>query len=276
MKNELETIASKEYIGRMIIIGKIGDDEVIAYAVTGRSPSSQAREMVFNKELDAQAIKTNPTDPEALKTGIEPLLIYNCIRRHNGNFVVSNGAQTDLIIDKIDTFRVQTGTVTSAGVLVETLREPYIVKGNDKIKEIDLTKYEPDEPNYTRRISGILTTQGAAMHIVKNIEGQTINSFFEVPLIDGRGKVISTYTGQNVPSGEVIPSFTGEPFDVTLKGKSPKEVAEAVYDALGPKNPGEGIVSPGQDFRVGVAAMFYNRKSNTAGSYIINRHKRGK
>ncbi len=263
MTDALEIIASKEYVGRMILMGMVDDKEVICYAITGRSPSSRAR---WLKEVGEGQIKTEPTDLSILETGIEPLLIYNCTKKVGDVLIVSNGGQTDVIADRLpgDTgFR-------PIEFLEWAFQMPKIVRGNDKIPFIDLMNYEPDEPNYTPRISGILTRNGAAMHIIKK-SGDTASFFYHVNLENGKARVISTYTGQNVPSGEIIPSYINYPFEVTLKGSSPIDIGESVFEALGPKQPGQRIISPGQDFRVGVVTMFYDRKTDTLSKpYIID------
>lgn len=276
----LENIADKEYLGRFIAIGldKSGLNEIIVYGVTGRSPSSQAREIVINDELEDFAIKTNPTDPEALKKGNEALLIYNCIRAAGPQgehaFVVSNGAQTDLIHKAYEGMTLQHVPPHSLEALAGAFARPY------EVGLIDVTRYEPDEPNYTPRISGIITSEGAALHIVKQAErGYPEHKIFGVPMIPGKGKLIATYTGENV---NPLPSFEGEPLDVELDD-SPEELAENFYEALKPgHNVGFPVGSVKPDFRVAVATLFYNReedlpigKDKAYSYHIINRHERG-
>lgn len=272
MVESLDVIAGKEYVGRMIIVGKFDDNEFISYAVTGRSSSSQARILMSNLELEHGAAKTEPTDKNMLEKGIPALLIYNCFRRFNDNLIVSNGAQTDLIFKTMNSMRLNNKDFTSMEVLVEAFKWPYMVEGNKKIPFIDLTKFEPDEPNYTPRISAIITKDGAAMHIVRNINGKAMQSVYQLPLVNGQSSVISTYTGQNVPDGQVIPSFIGEPIIINGQfGSTPQEVTDAVYASLGPKKAGPGILKPGNDFRVGVSTLFYNRANDKFDSYIKNK-----
>ncbi len=263
----LENIAKMEYPGRGIVIGlhPNGLNEIIVYFVTGRSPSSQAREIVKNKDIKGFALKTNPTDPEALKKGNEALLIYNCIRvagpKGEHAFVVSNGAQTDLIHKAYEGMTLQHVPPHSLEALAGAFARPY------EVGLIDVTRYEPDEPNFTPRISGIITPEGAALHIVKQAErGYPEHQIFGVPHIPGKGKLLTTYTGVNV---DPLPSFEGELLDVELDG-DPEELAENIYQALNP------------DFRVAVATVFYNReedlpigKDKAYSHHIINRHERG-
>ncbi len=168
-----------------------------------------------------------------------------------------------------------TPSISPAEVLAEAFKKPHEIKGDKQSLSIDLTRFEPDSPHFTPRISGVVTRKGAALHIVKNVEGYPIRDIFEIPLLGGRGKGITTYAGQNVLKGEKIPSFEGEPFDVVFQGKTAEEVARDVYEALGPKEEGPGVISPGADFRVGVVVVFYNRSTNEMKSFIINREKGG-
>ncbi len=277
MKKGLEIISSKEYPGRMILIGQdtADENEVIVYAITGRSPASQKRKIVIDKGLEFDAIKTVPTDPTAIEKGIPALLIYNCIRMFQDNLIVSNGAQTDIIYETVKNLKKNDPSISPAEVFAEAFKKPHEIKGDKQSLSIDLTRFEPDSPHFTPRISGIVTRKGAALHIVKNIEEHPIKDIFKIPLLGGRGKGITTYTGRNVLKGEKIPSFEGAPFDVEFQGKTAEEVARDVYEALGPKEEGPGVISPGADFRVGVVVVFYKRSTNEMKSFIINREKGG-
>lgn len=280
--NGLENLANMEYPGRFIAIGldKTGLNNVIVYGVTGRSSSSQAREIVINKELEEKeefALKTNPTDQEALEKGNKALLIYNCIRAAGPMgeraFIVSNGAQTDIIHNTYEGI-----SRTHVPFPLETLAKAF-ARPDERIygsEFIDITKYEPDHPNFTPRISGIINSEGAALHIVKNTGSFRDQQLFEVLLLPGRGKLIATYTGENK---DPLPSFEGVPLDVELDG-SPIDLAESFYQALGPSEAGKGMLSPGKDFRVAVAAVMYPRDDDSIGydafsHHIINRHERG-
>ena len=259
MMNLLEIISGMEYPGRLIVSGQhhLGHDLVL-YAVTGRSPSSQARRLVQS----ADAVQVRATDPSLVAKGNPLLLEYDCIVRVAGDLVVSNGAQTKVVAAGLKT-RPQKGAVA---VLVDTLSEPAIENG------IDLTSYEPDQPNYTPRITGLARKDGLALSIIRYFREKSVRSFFEVPRTPGFGKLISTYTGPNVPKGESIPSFQGEPINVELPNAGLEVMAASVFEALGPKEPGEYIVSPGEDFRVGVAVVAYDRASNSAHFHTVNRH----
>ena len=93
MKKNLENVEEMAYPGRIIIIGKSAEGEdVVMYAITGRSPSSQAR-MLLIDEVEKK-IFVKPTDEETLKTGNLDLLVYPAVICGN-DIAVSNGKQTD-------------------------------------------------------------------------------------------------------------------------------------------------------------------------------------
>jgi IMP cyclohydrolase len=199
----METLAGMEYPGRVIILGRDrqGKHNVVIYALTGRSPSSRARRLVYDGQ---EAVKSQATDSGRLKKGNERLLIYNCIRKAHDGLVVSNGAQTDLIM-KIMVDHLGRGLCPAPEeILRRAFVRPHVMAG------IDLTSYEPDGPHFTPRISGCIL-HGAALSIVKRArDGSAARHYFEIPLIRGRGKLIATYQGQNV---DPLPPFQGEPLD---------------------------------------------------------------
>lgn len=239
MAQGLEALRTMEYPGRVIIIGKSPQgDDVIMYAITGRSPSSQARRLEIDEENKNVFVK--PTDEETLKTGQPDLLVYSAIMYGNG-VVVGNGKQTEDIRSCID-----------------REKEPVEVLFNGQIS----WDYEPDEPNYTPRISGCITNKGAALSITKRAEdGAVIKHYFDVPMIPGKGKMIATYTGVNE---KPLPSFYGEPIDVEISGSTVGECVDAMYDAL---CPAEGE----PDFRVVAASVFVDAEGSVAAK-VKNRH----
>jgi IMP cyclohydrolase len=243
MAKGLQNLADKEYPGRIIIIGRdiTGKNDVVVYAITGRSPSSQARKM----ELEDDAIWTKPTDDETLKRGNIDLLVYPAIILSRG-IAVSNGKQTA----DIKTCLGQ--SQNPAEVLELALRR---------------WEYELDAPIFTPRISGcILPGKKAALSLIKRApNGSSIRNIFEITLKAGKGKMISTYEGENK---DPLTAFRAEPIDVEIKEKKADDMAEAVYDALQPA-PGE------KDYRVAVASVFSsNLNSKEYEIYIINKHER--
>lgn len=237
---ELEALKSQDYPGRVIILGRDRSAEhvIIVYAVTGRSPSSQARKI----ELEGNCALVRPTDQEILQKGDPELLIYPAICIGRG-IAVSNGRQTQDVSD-------------------------FLTRRSSPIQVLEASlqnwEYEPDAPNYTPRISGcVLGRDHGALSILKRADdGRTHRQYFECPLIPGMGYRIATYTGENK---DPLPSYEGEPHRINLSGQNPKEVVSAVYESLGSH-------SPDRDFRVAAACVF--SRDPQGGSFdfaVINR-----
>lgn len=243
MSKGLENLSAREYPGRVIIIGRdeSGKKEVVIYAITGRSPSSQARKL----ELEDNAIWVKPTDEETLERRRRELLLYPAIIFSRG-IVVSNGKQT------MDIKACLGQKQNPVEVLALALHK---------------WDYEPDSPIYTPRISGcVLFQKKAALSIIKRApDGSSMRNIFEIPLVAGKGKMIATYAGEDK---DPLPIFAEEPADIEIKEKRADDMAEAVYDALEPE-------SGQKDYRVSVACVFScNLSSDDYEVYIINRHER--
>ncbi len=186
-------ISSTTYPGRGIIIGKSEDGKkaVIGYFIMGRSTNSRNR--VFVKEGDD--LKTQAFDPSQL---VDPsLIIYAPVRTLDGQTVVTNGDQTDTVRD-------------------------FILSGKTFEEALRTRTFEPDPPNFTPRISGILEFADGdfsyKMSILKSNEGKeesALRFFYEYaqPLA-GQGHFIHTYKCDGNP----IPSFEGEPTSVNISG----------------------------------------------------------
>jgi len=253
----LENLASMEYPGRFIILGQhvSGEQGVAVYGVTGRSPPSQARKFVYNEEHEV--LRTDVTDKEQLEKGSPALLIYPAMARKGSLMVVSNGAQTSLLYEAVPEISGSDPDVAMKGAF-QNPRFSY----DPKMGWIDLASYEPDPPNHTPRINGIIHENGkrSSFGIVKAGEGRLrIFETFEEWFKPGEGKLMATYSGANQ---NPLPSFEGNPLEVKLAGEKQEDVAKAVYDCLAPK---EGK----DDFRVAVACWFTKEKE----PYIINRHE---
>jgi IMP cyclohydrolase len=239
MASGLDSLSGMEYPGRVIIIGTLADGgSAIAYAVTGRSPSSQARKFVVG---DDGNVYTRPTDETLLAKGNPALLVYPALMFYGQSIAVSNGAQTRLVFEEL--IRNNDQFASPVELLVKAFRTPQFVAG------IDITRFEPDDPNFTPRISGCLTPAGAALAITKRGgQSEPLRSFHDVPLsLPGRGRLIATYTGENA---NPLPSFVGEPLDIEIVAETVDELAESLYVALGPKS-GE------PDYRVAVVAAVH-------------------
>ena len=236
-------LARLEYPGRLIAMGlaSAGARTVIVYAITGRSPSSQARKLVLRN----RGIWVQPTDEDVLKKGNVDLLVYPALLFGQAGVAVSNGKQTADIRD---------GLTSGAG--------PVSVLS----KALAAWDFEPDAPIFTPRISGCFVRGSAGLSLIRRGEsGETLRSYFEVPLREGEGRLVSTYEG---PNRDPLPSFTGEPHRIELHGGSARETAETIYRELGP-------VHPEKDFRVAVACVSASlSRPDDFDVHIINRHER--
>ncbi len=229
MTEPLAKLGAMTYPGRVIIIGqnRRADKAVVVYVITGRSPSSQARQL----KLKGNAVWTIPTDEDVLKKGNVDLLVYSAIAFGRG-IVVSNGRQTEDVLNQ--------------------------VQENDDPEEILIRglknwTYEPDSPHFTPRISGCLLPNGkACLSLIKRGEdGAAQKSFFAWALEPGKGKLIATYSGIEE---DPLPSFRGGPLDVDIEEKTAAAMANAAFAVLKPQK-------PEKDYRVAVACV-YAEKSN--------------
>jgi IMP cyclohydrolase len=280
-----ELVAQKEYWGRFIAVGadSTGEKNVVVYFVTGRSPPSRARILLHDEETGT--IYTEPTNKEAIEKGSPSLLIYPAIMETpNGGIAVSNGFQTQLVYSALRNYERMLG---ADGILERALSKSLWIFDKKKYGLIDVTSFEPDAPNNTPRISGAIERDTEGSHVPysfalaisrKGEDGEADKEYWGFGnterLEPGKAFAVATYTGTNVPTGEVLPSFEGEMIETKITQSTPKDIAEAVYGALGPKL-GEGIISPGDDFRVGVAVVCQDIQTGKTEHYIINRHERG-
>lgn len=224
MSKGLKNLTLMEYPGRIIIIGqdRTARNDVVIYAITGRSPSSQARKLV----KESHAIWARPTNEETTKKGNLDLLVYPAIMI-SGGIAVGNGRQTPDIEAQIS-----------------YSKDPVEILS----KAIQNWDYEPDPPMFTPRICGcILSRNGAAMGIIRRgPKGQSIRTTHEIPLMAGMGRMITTYIGENK---DPLVSFSKEPIEVDILEDRAEDMAKAIYKALEPKH-GKA------DFRVAVGCVF--------------------
>ena len=201
----LETNA---YPGRGIILGRSADDKyaVAAYFIMGRSANSRNR--VFTETEDG--IKTEAFDPAAMED--PSLIIYHPVRELSGQLIVTNGDQTDTIRDGL------------AGG--KTMREA-----------LKSREFEPDQPNYTPRISGVIHADGSyEMSILKSLYGDPscccrYTFDYDKPKA-GLAHFIHTYVGDGNP----LPSFAGEPEDVAIDSPDPQALAQLLWKSLNEDN----------------------------------------
>ena len=188
-----EDLRSTSYPGRGIVIGRSEDGTmaVIAYFIMGRSTNSRNR--IFVEE--GEGIRTQAFDLAKLED--PSLVIYAPVRVLGNRTIVTNGDQTDTIYERVG-------------------------QGETFEQALRVREFEPDGPNYTPRISGMLTFENGSyeyvMSILKSKDGDPsgCNRYtfaYENPQA-GEGRFIHTYMGDGNP----LPSFDGEPTRVDITG----------------------------------------------------------
>lgn len=204
-----ELITGNSYVGRGVVLGKTpdGSQAVSAYFIMGRSSNSRNR--VFAKHGDE--VFTEPFD--ASKVEDPSLIIYAAIRQLDNKLIVTNGNQTDTIYDG-----VKAGKTFSAS--------------------LESREFEPDAPNLTPRISGMVTFGEGdfsyEMSILKSAdaEGTACSRYtFSYPALPGLGHFIHTY----VCDGDPIPTFQGEPERVAIS-EDMDAFTDSLWNALDENN----------------------------------------
>ena len=194
-----ELIRDNPYVGRGIIVGKTanGKKAVAAYFIMGRSENSRNRVFVEN----GSEVIIYPFDESKVED--PSLIIYSPIKVSGKDTIVTNGDQTQTIYE-------------------------FLEEGSTFEKALDTRCFEPDGPNWTPRISGILHMDGDfkyQMSILKSgdAEGTVCNRFtYSYEPIAGLGHFIHTY----VTNGNPIPTFQGEPERVSI----PNDIDEFLSD----------------------------------------------
>jgi len=266
MADDLSALKDMFYSGRTIIPGRTPKGNYFfGYALTGRSPSSQARELVEGDKT--RTIRTNVTDPKQLEKGNPALLLYPALVNIGPALLASNGAQTGLLYSTARNTGALLGTdsVYSQDVIKQAFKKPVWIYDQKNDEWIDITTYEPDNPNFTPRINGVTVNYNTALHIVKRSEEERNEEIHKFDLSSGEGRFISTYKGGN--ENPVLLPFEGKPIPVSINSENPHDIAESIYEAIG------GGELPTDNFRVASAVMMQrNGRIDTA---IINRSQRG-
>ena len=189
MTDLLDLLRNNPYPGRGIVVGK----DRVYYFIMGRSENSRNRVFVPTED----GIRTQAHDPAKLSD--PSLIIYHPVRTMGDSLIVTNGDQTDTIRD-MGCFR----------------------------RALMTREYEPDEPNYTPRISALCRADGSfELSILKRQDGCCLREFFSYEGCgEGMGYFISTYQGP----GDPLPSFAGEPIPVSMPEPG------AVWTALNGEN----------------------------------------
>ncbi|MBR1781409.1 MAG: IMP cyclohydrolase [Oscillospiraceae bacterium] len=206
--NLCEALKQNPYPGRGIVLGRSQDNKsaVIAYFIMGRSENSRNR--IFSVTEDG--IRTEAYDPAKLED--PSLIIYHPVRYLNGKTIVTNGDQTDTIRDAL-------------------------AAGNCYRHALMAREFEPDAPNYTPRISGVVIPDGSyKLSILKSFNGDPsccCRYFYEYDApVAGYGHFIHTYMGDGSP----LPSFEGEPELVAIEAADAAEFAGQLWDSLNEEN----------------------------------------
>lgn len=185
-----ELIKDNSYVGRGIVIGKSADAKsaVFAYFIMGRSENSRNRVFIEN----GSEVVIHPFD--ASKVEDPSLIIYSPVRKYDNKLVVTNGDQTDTVIE-------------------------FLEKGKTFEEALETREFEPDGPNWTPRISGMFNFSdndfSYKMSILKSAdpEGTACNRYtYSYPSLAGLGHFIHTY----MCDGNPIPTFCGEPERVAI------------------------------------------------------------
>ena len=221
-------LCTNKYPGRGIIIGETPDGEnaVVAYFIMGRSVNSRNR--IF--EIDGEGIKTKAYDESKM---VDPsLIIYSPVRVLGDLLVVTNGDQTDTVYD-------------------------FLKEGKSFEEALRTREYEPDEPNFTPRISGMVDLSNGfsyKLSILKYNNSNCQRNFYEYEKgVKGKGHLIHTYK----TDGNPIPTYEGEPREIELNNDF-EEFSNDLWQSLD------------KDNRVSLFVRYINLKDKTSKTKIIN------
>lgn len=225
-----EKLSANSYPGRGIVLGQTADGKtsVAAYFIMGRSSNSRNR--VFVEEPDG--IRTEAFDPSKLED--PSLIIYHPVRQMGRGLIVTNGDQTDTILE-------------------------FLERGLPMEQALRTREFEPDGPNWTPRISGLLSPDGSyKLSILKSADAEgtaCVRQTFEYPGLPGIGHFLHTY----VCDGNPIPTFQGEPERVVIAGDL-DTFTEALWESLNGDN------------KVSLFVRYTDLATNTFRQRIVNKH----
>ena len=228
-----QILSSHPYPGRGIVLGRTEDNKkaAIAYFIMGRSENSRNR--IF--ELTEDGIRTKAFDESKM---VDPsLIIYHPVRVVEGDTVVTNGDQTDTIMEGL-------------------------LSGKSYIEALRTRCYEPDPDNYTPRISGVLAKDGSyCLSILKSADGDPSCNhrfFYEYDApIAGTAHFIHTYQENLDP----LPSFEGEPRKISMTAPDAATLAQDIWSNLNTDN------------KVSLFVQYVDLTSGARDTVIINKHQ---
>lgn len=233
-KDISELLVGNSYVGRGIVIGKSADGKkaCAAYFITGRSANSRNR--IFT-ERDG-AVFTEPFDSSKVED--PSLIIYTALRKYENKLIVTNGDQTDTVYD-------------------------FLRNGKSFTEALETREFEPDKPNFTPRISGMLTFENNdftyIMSILKSAdaEGSACSRYtFSYPALSGTGHFLRTY----ICNGNPVPSFLGEPERVAV-GNDIDAFARSIWESLD------------YDNKISLYVRFINLATGAEENRLINKNK---
>ena len=226
MLDFLTLLRENPYPGRGILVSR----NLVYYFIMGRSANSRNR--IFVKTEDG--IRTEAHDPAKLED--PSLIIYHPVRTMGDALVVTNGDQTDTIRD-------------------------HIQQGHCYRHALNTRAFEPDGPNFTPRISGVVKPDCTYnLSILKSLDGDPdccCRYFFEYDhAAPGVGHFIHTYQEDVNP----LPSFEGEPRRVAIPQASAQEWAQQLWASLN------------EDNKVSLYVSMIDVRTGSRDSVIINKH----
>lgn len=234
MQDLFQLLSENVYPGRGIALGRSADNKraVMVYFIMGRSENSRNR--VFVETSDG--IETKAFDES--KMADPSLIIYHPVRTFGRETIVTNGDQTDTIRD-------------------------FLAQGLSFEQALRTREFEPDGPNWTSRISGLMAPDGSyKLSILKAADpaGSACDRYtFEYAGLAGAGHFISTYETDGSP----LPAFHGEPRAVSFGDDTAAELARKVWAALN------------EDNKVSLFVRTVDLQSGETDTAIINKHQEG-
>lgn len=229
-----DTIRDNSYVGRGIAVGKTADGKkaAIGYFIMGRSENSKNR--VFKEEGDDVVIY--PFDESKVED--PSLIIYSPVKKLDDKVIVTNGDQTDTIYD--------------------------FVKEGKSFKEALATReFEPDGPNWTPRISAMLTFADGdfsyEMSILKSVDEESsacARYTYSYPAVSGLGHFIHTYEHD----GQPLPTFQGEPRRIII----PDDIEEFTSDIWDNLN---------EEKKISLYVRYIDLETGKAENKLINKNK---
>lgn len=244
-----EDVSSRTYLGRILGIGMTPSGyPLVEYVLTGRSDASKARKLTFAPKGRRLIVKTEPTDLSVLQTATNPaLLLYPVIMADTAQKIaISNGVQTPLAL---------------RSPLTAAFLKPH------RVHDQEASSFEPDDPNFTPRISGELTNYKkhwlSTLFSVRraNGSGRPLLQVNQYELTPGVARAIPTYEGGNE---KPLKPFAEDPLKLAVRDDDPRVVCYQLYSELRGAGP--------DDYRVSAAAVTFvpKRRGVTARVSIRN------